>query len=70
MNRVEEIERAIESLTPEEFAQVARRVHDLEQKRWDAQLDGDAAAGRLEFLSSEARDEQRNGLLTDWPPSS
>jgi hypothetical protein len=70
MNRVEEIERAIESLSPEEFAQVARRVHDLEHERWDAQLDEDAAAGRLEFLSNEARDEQRNGLLTDWPPSS
>ena len=68
MSRVEEIERAIQELSPEEFTRVAQRVHALKQERWDHQLDQDAAAGRLDFLEREARAERENGLLQDWPP--
>lgn len=50
MSRVEEIERAIQELTPDEFAQIARHVHAVEQQRWDEQLDRDAAAGKLDAL--------------------
>jgi hypothetical protein len=70
MSRVEEIERAILGLDDTEFAQIAQRVHDIEQERWDRQLDRDAGAGRLDFLVQEARSERRQGLLKDWPPSS
>jgi hypothetical protein len=44
MSRVEQIEQAIQELTPEEFAQLARRVYALEQERWD-----DASSGKLDF---------------------
>jgi hypothetical protein len=44
MSRVEEIEQAIQKLSPKEFALVAQHVHALEQERWDHQLDQDAAA--------------------------
>ena len=50
MSRVEEIERAIEELSPDEFRQVAQRVHDIEAERWDKELDRDAAAGKLEKM--------------------
>jgi hypothetical protein len=69
MSRVEEIEQAIQKLSPEEFAQVAQRVYALEQEHWDRQLDDDAAAGKLDFLRTEARTERENGLLRDWPPT-
>ena len=67
MSRVDEIEQAIQALSPEEFTRVAQRVHELEQERWDRQLDKDAAAGKLDFLRAEARAERENGLLQDWP---
>jgi hypothetical protein len=62
MSRVEEIERAIRRLSPDEFADVAQWICELQQERWDRQLDADAAAGKLDFLREEARAE-----LGDFP---
>jgi hypothetical protein len=69
MSRVEELERAIQELPPDEFAQIARRVYGIEQERWEGQLDRDAKLGRLDFLVDEARKDQEAALLKDWPPS-
>ena len=68
MSRVEQIEQAIQELTPEEFAQLARRIYALEQERWERQLDHDASSGKLDFLRDEARSEEENGTLKAWPP--
>jgi hypothetical protein len=67
MSRVEEIERAIQELSHEEFARIAQRVHALEQERWDAELDRDASSGKLDFLIAEAREDRKQGRLKDWP---
>jgi hypothetical protein len=67
MSRVEEIERAIQDLGVDEFAQIAERVHALEQERWDAQMDRDASAGKLDFLVAEALEDRKQGRLRDWP---
>lgn len=67
MTRVEEIERAIEELNSEDFAQVVARVHELEHQRWDAQMDRDATAGKLDFLIEESEEDRRHGRLRDWP---
>ncbi len=67
MIRVEEIERAIEELSGDEFARIAERVHALEQERWDAQMDRDASSGQLDFLIAEVQEDRRRGLLRDWP---
>jgi hypothetical protein len=67
MSRVEEIERAIQELDAGEFTQVVQRVHELEQQRWDAEMDRDAASGRLDFLIEEAREDRKYGRLTIWP---
>ncbi len=59
MSRVEQIERAIQELTPEEFAQLCPSVStQLEQERWEHQLDHDASSGKLDFLREEARSER------------
>ena len=68
MDRVEEIEAAIDSLTTEEFQRIAQWFRDLEQKRWDEQLDCDSVSGKLDFLFEEAESESQKGLLREWPP--
>lgn len=68
MRRVEEIEAAIEGLSPEEFQRVAKWLNDRAQLRWDEEMDEDSAAGRLDFLFDEAGEEAKEGLLRDWPP--
>ena len=67
MIRVEEIERAIEELSGDEFARIARRVHTLEEERWDREMDQDASAGRLDFLIAEAQEDRAHGRLRGWP---
>ena len=67
MSRVEEIAEAIQQLSPDEFAAVARKVLEIQQERWDRQMDADARSGKLEFLVDEARAEGKAGLLKDWP---
>ena len=67
MSRVEEIERAIRELSHDEFTQIALRVHELEQERWDAELDRDASSGKLDFLIAEVQEDRQQGRLTDWP---
>jgi len=67
MSRVEEIERAIRELNHEEFAQIAERVHAIEQEQWDTEMDRDASAGKLDFLIAEAQEDRKKGRLRDWP---
>ena len=67
MSTVLEIEDAIERLKPVERAQVAAWLAQKEAKDWDAQIDADAAGGRLDFLFREAADERQSGQLKNWP---
>ena len=67
MSTVLEIENAIDHLKPAERAQVAAWFARKEAQDWDAQLDTDAAAGKLDFLFREAADERKSGHLKDWP---
>lgn len=39
------------------------------QERWDAELDRDASAGKLDFLIAEAQEDREHGRLMDWPPA-
>jgi hypothetical protein len=41
MSRVEEIEQAIEKRSPDEFSEIARWVLEMDEKRWDDQMDRD-----------------------------
>lgn len=67
MDRVEEIEAAIDSLPPEEFQRVARWISDREQALWDLQMDRDSSTGKLDFLFEEAESEARDDSLRNWP---
>lgn len=67
MDRVEEIETAIHNLPPDEFRRLIEWLRTFEQSRWDAQMNEDSSAGRLDFLFEEAESELAQGPLRDWP---
>lgn len=68
MDRIEEIEAAISGLSPEEFRRIAEWFRELDQTRWDEQMDRDSASGKLDFLFSEAESELEQRLTREWPP--
>jgi len=68
MDRVEEIETAIDSLPPEDYSRLVGWLRALEQSRWDEQLDRDSSTGRLDFLFTEAENESAAGTRREWPP--
>jgi hypothetical protein len=57
MDRVEEIERAISGLAPDEYQRLVQWFLAREQTRWDARMDRDSSAGKLDFLFEEADKE-------------
>ena len=63
MSTVLEIENAIDRLPPVERAQVAAWFARKEAQDWDAQMDVDAAAGKLDFLFREAAERERDDSL-------
>lgn len=69
MDRVEEIEAAIDALPEEDFRRLVQWVLAKEQGHWDEQMDQDAATGKLDWLFAEADTESRQGLLREWPPN-
>jgi hypothetical protein len=68
MDRVEEIENAIQGLPPQEYERLVEWFRAREQTRWDEQMDRDSSAGKLDFLFEEAERESAQGLLREWPP--
>ena len=67
MDRVEEIEAAIDGLPPEEYQRIVQWFRVREQERWDEQMDRDCSTGKLDFLFEEAENESAKGLLREWP---
>jgi hypothetical protein len=68
VDRVEEIEAAIDGLPPEEYRRIVQWFRELDQARWEEQIDRDSASGKLDFLFGEAESESAQGLLREWPP--
>ncbi|MBW4682463.1 MAG: hypothetical protein KME19_20570 [Microcoleus vaginatus WJT46-NPBG5] len=54
MLTLEQIEAAILKLPPDEFQHLRQWFLDLDNRRWDEQLEKDIAKGRLEDLAQEA----------------
>jgi hypothetical protein len=68
MDRLEEIEAAIDRLPPDEFRRLADWLRLRDQKNWDQQLDRDSSSGTLDFLFEEAESEPHREPLRQWPP--
>jgi len=61
MSTVEQIESAILGLGPEDFRRLAEWLADVDQRRWDEQLERDVAAGLLDEFATEAITDHEAG---------
>ena len=57
MDRVEEIQAAIDGLAPAEFRRIAKWFRQRDEYLWDRKLDTDSASGKLDFVFDEAESE-------------
>ena len=55
MTKIEDIEQAIEQLSPAELAKFRLWFETFEERLFDAKIEGDAKAGKLDKLMAEAR---------------
>lgn len=63
-----EIKDAVDTLTPEELAELAAFIRTRDNATWDQQIDADfAAGGRLREVADEVRADIRAGKLHDLP---
>lgn len=61
MTTVEAITAAIAKLPPEQVAQVRAWLDERAEAEWDAQIEQDERAGRLDILADRALAEHRAG---------
>jgi hypothetical protein len=65
MTQVELIQKEIEALSSNDFARLREWFVEQDWRLWDQQLEGDVAAGKLEFLRDESMRAKANGELRD-----
>ena len=63
MSTVQEIETAIQKLTPQEIKAVADWLQEFREELWDKQIDADAAAGKLDRFADKALEDHRAGRV-------
>lgn len=54
MTTVQEIEEAIEHLPSNQFSEIHDWIVEKDWEKWDAQIERDSNAGKLDFLVNEA----------------
>ena len=62
-----EIKRAVDALSPAELAELVTYVRERDSAAWDAEIEQDATAGKLDLLFEEAEEARASGGLRDWP---
>lgn len=65
MTKLEQIEREIESLTPEEFSALRDWFDAFDAAAWDARIEDDSRAGKLDRLREQALATHRDGKTTE-----
>jgi hypothetical protein len=61
MTKVEKIERAIEQLSKSEFMQLRDWILERDWQSWDAQIEQDGRAGKLDELIGESQEDYQAG---------
>ena len=64
MTTVQEIEHAIEQLPGDQFSQLHDWIVEKDWEKWDAQIERDSAAGKLDFLVNDALRDVKSGETT------
>ena len=65
MSTLQEIEKAVQDLSPDQLAAFRDWFVEYDQALWDKQLERDVASGRLDSLADEAIEDLRNGRCSD-----
>lgn len=65
MTRLEAVENEVRSFTAEELADFRAWFAEYDWQVWDAQLERDVAAGKLDKLAAEALAEHARGETTE-----
>ncbi len=65
MRNIEQIEDAITKLSPEEFSRLREWILERDWEAWDAQIETDAASGKLDRLFANSEAEHRAGKSTE-----
>jgi hypothetical protein len=65
MRTIERLKAEIIQLTAEELTELAHWLSERHWESWDAQIEADSQAGRLDFLIDEVQTEKSEGRLTD-----
>lgn len=66
MEKVEDIQAAIESLPEDEYARLRNWFSEKDWEKWDRQIEVDSESGKLDFLVKEAVEEKAEGKLRDF----
>ncbi|MFL4969186.1 MAG: hypothetical protein ACJ8EU_10700 [Xanthobacteraceae bacterium] len=66
MSTVEDIERAVSRLTPDELARFRVWFETFEANRFDEKIERDARAGKLDQVAEEALDDYRGGRAREF----
>jgi len=61
MTKLEQIEKSVAELSPEELKAFAAWFEALQADMWDRQMEADAKAGRLDKLAEQALADHRAG---------
>jgi len=61
VTKVEQLERDVQALSPQELASFRNWFAEYDWKEWDRRLEADVAAGKLDKLAAEALAELERG---------
>lgn len=67
MSKLEEIERSVEQLSPDDLARFRAWFQEFQARQFDEAIERDANSGRLDSLAAEALAEHRAGLSRKLP---
>ncbi len=65
MGKMETIEADVAELTGEELVKLRAFIEELEEQRFDDQIERDAKAGKLDHLIAEALEDDKAGRVRD-----
>jgi hypothetical protein len=61
MNRVEDIEKSVQALSPQELASFREWFARFDEAAWDEKFERDASSGKLDVLAGGALNAHRAG---------
>ena len=67
MTRLDELRQRILALSPEDFTELRNWLFELDNERWDAEIEADVLSGRLDALVDQAMSDLAVGRMTVLP---